>query len=50
MCGTPHLQARGIFVFGFQLEEVQEGKEKSRRQCGGDGAVTGADAGVGILI
>lgn len=44
--GTQHLQARGISALGFQLEEVLEGKEKSKRQCAGDGA----DGGVGILI
>lgn len=50
MCGTQHLQARGIFVLGSQLKEALEGKEKSGRECGGDGAVMGAGAGVGILI
>lgn len=39
-----------IFVFDFQLEEAQEGKEESRRQCGGDVMVMRAGAGVGILI
>lgn len=50
VCGTQHLRARAISVLGFQLEEVLEGKERSRRHCGGDGAAIGAGAGVGILI
>lgn len=45
-CGAQNLQATGISGFAFQLEELLEGKEKSKRQCGGDGA----DAGVGILL